>query len=141
MFLNSNERIHEFLRTKYLTGQVEHEFQSVNEPTGWATLTAVLAIRTFTMNWTVSFRIWKGSRCWNRNQVRRIALRKRDLRSKAIPLPPPERQSFCPGKIDPPGSSYEQPAVTDAMNLYSCCGMRSEDNIRRWNEFERQRIT
>jgi hypothetical protein len=35
-----NERIHEFLRTKHLTGQVEHEFQSVNEPTGWATLTA-----------------------------------------------------------------------------------------------------
>jgi hypothetical protein len=34
-----NERIHEFLRTKHLTGQVEHEFQNVNEPTGWATLT------------------------------------------------------------------------------------------------------
>ena len=33
------ERIHEFLRTKHLTGQVEHEFQNVNEPTGWATLT------------------------------------------------------------------------------------------------------
>jgi hypothetical protein len=32
------ERIHEFLRTKHLTGQVEHEFQNVNEPTGWATL-------------------------------------------------------------------------------------------------------
>jgi hypothetical protein len=34
-----NERIHEFLRTKHLTAQVEHEFQNVNEPTGWATLT------------------------------------------------------------------------------------------------------
>ena len=34
-----NERIHEFLRTKHLTGQVEHEFQKVDEPTGWATLT------------------------------------------------------------------------------------------------------
>jgi hypothetical protein len=32
------ERIHEFLRTKHLTGQVEHEFQNVNEPTGWAIL-------------------------------------------------------------------------------------------------------
>jgi hypothetical protein len=32
------KRIHEFLRTKHLTGQVEHEFQNVNEPTGWATL-------------------------------------------------------------------------------------------------------
>jgi hypothetical protein len=28
-----NERIHEFVRTKHLIGQVEHEFQSVNEPT------------------------------------------------------------------------------------------------------------
>jgi hypothetical protein len=34
-----NERIHEFLRTKHLTGLVEHEFQNVDEPTGWATLT------------------------------------------------------------------------------------------------------
>jgi len=34
-----NERIHGFLRTKHLTGQVEHEFQNVNEPTGWAILT------------------------------------------------------------------------------------------------------
>lgn len=34
-----NEKIHEFLRTKHLTGQVEHEFQNVNEPTGWAALT------------------------------------------------------------------------------------------------------
>ena len=33
-----NERILEFLKTKHLTGQVEHEFQNVNEPTGWATL-------------------------------------------------------------------------------------------------------
>jgi hypothetical protein len=33
------ERIHEFLRAKHLTGQVEHEFNNVNEPTGWATLT------------------------------------------------------------------------------------------------------
>jgi hypothetical protein len=33
------ERIHEFLRSKHLTGQVEHEFQSGNEPTGWAVLT------------------------------------------------------------------------------------------------------
>ena len=35
------ERIHEFLRTKHLTGQVEHEFRlaNVNEPTGWAYLT------------------------------------------------------------------------------------------------------
>jgi hypothetical protein len=31
------ERIHEFLRTKHLTGQVEHEFQA-DEPTGWAIL-------------------------------------------------------------------------------------------------------
>ena len=31
------ERIHDFLRTKHLTGLVEHEFQNVNEPTGWAT--------------------------------------------------------------------------------------------------------
>jgi hypothetical protein len=34
-----NERIHEFLRTKHLTGLVEHEFQNVDEPTGWAILT------------------------------------------------------------------------------------------------------
>ena len=34
-----NERIHEFLRTKHLTGQVEHEFQNGNEPTGWVNLT------------------------------------------------------------------------------------------------------
>jgi hypothetical protein len=34
-----NGRIHEFLRTKHLTGLVEHEFQNVNEPTGWAILT------------------------------------------------------------------------------------------------------
>ena len=34
-----NERIHEFLRTKHLTGLVEHEFQNVDEPTGWAVLT------------------------------------------------------------------------------------------------------
>jgi hypothetical protein len=34
-----NERIHEFLKTKHLTGQVEREFRDVNEPTGWATLT------------------------------------------------------------------------------------------------------
>ena len=33
------ERIHDFLRTKHLTGLVEHEFQNVDEPTGWATLT------------------------------------------------------------------------------------------------------
>jgi hypothetical protein len=35
-----NERIHEFLNTKHLTGQVEYEFQpgDVNMPTGWATL-------------------------------------------------------------------------------------------------------
>jgi hypothetical protein len=36
-----NERIHEFLREKHLTGQVEHEFQTrdPNMPTGWAILT------------------------------------------------------------------------------------------------------
>jgi len=36
-----NERIHQFLKTKHLTGQVEHEFQPGNArlPTGWATLT------------------------------------------------------------------------------------------------------
>jgi hypothetical protein len=34
-----NERIYEFLRTKHLTGRVEHEFQKVNEPTGWVNLT------------------------------------------------------------------------------------------------------
>jgi hypothetical protein len=28
-----------FRRTKHLTGQVEHGFQNMNEPTGWATLT------------------------------------------------------------------------------------------------------
>jgi hypothetical protein len=35
------ERIHEFLKTKHLTGQVAHEFPAANanEPTGWATLT------------------------------------------------------------------------------------------------------
>jgi hypothetical protein len=35
------ERIHDFLKTKHLTGRVEHEFRlaNVNEPTGWATLT------------------------------------------------------------------------------------------------------
>ena len=33
------ERIHEFLRTKDLTGQVENEFQTGNAPTGWAILT------------------------------------------------------------------------------------------------------
>ena len=33
------EKIHDFLRAKHLTGLVEHEFQNVNEPTGWATLT------------------------------------------------------------------------------------------------------
>ena len=38
-----NERIHEFLRTKHLTGLVEHEFQNVDEPTGWATLTVDIA--------------------------------------------------------------------------------------------------
>jgi hypothetical protein len=32
------ERIHDFLRTKHLTGLVEHEFQNVDEPTGWAIL-------------------------------------------------------------------------------------------------------
>ena len=36
-----NERIHEFLREKHFTGQVEHEFQKgdLNKPTGWAILT------------------------------------------------------------------------------------------------------
>ena len=36
-----NERIHEFLREKHLTGQVEHEFQTRDPkmPTGWAILT------------------------------------------------------------------------------------------------------
>jgi hypothetical protein len=35
------ERIHDFLRTKHLTGRLEHEFRlaNVNEPTCWATLT------------------------------------------------------------------------------------------------------
>lgn len=35
------ERIHGFLKTKHLTGQVEHEFEpsNVNMPTGWAILT------------------------------------------------------------------------------------------------------
>jgi hypothetical protein len=44
------ERIHKFLKTKHLTGQVEHEFSlaSVNEATGWAILsvdTADLMLR------------------------------------------------------------------------------------------------
>jgi hypothetical protein len=34
-----NEGIHEFLRTKHLTGQVEHEFQNGKEPTGRVILT------------------------------------------------------------------------------------------------------
>jgi hypothetical protein len=34
-----NERIQEFLRAKHLTGLLEYEFQNVDEPTGWATLT------------------------------------------------------------------------------------------------------
>jgi len=36
-----NERIHEFLKTKHLTGQVEHEFQpgNLNMATGWVILT------------------------------------------------------------------------------------------------------
>jgi hypothetical protein len=34
-----SDRIHEFLRTKHLAAQVEHEFQNVNVPTGWAILT------------------------------------------------------------------------------------------------------
>jgi hypothetical protein len=36
-----NELVHEFLRTKHLTGRLEYEFQlgNVEEPTGWATLT------------------------------------------------------------------------------------------------------
>jgi hypothetical protein len=33
------ERMHEFLRTKDLTGQVENEFHTGNAPTGWAILT------------------------------------------------------------------------------------------------------
>jgi hypothetical protein len=33
------ERIHEFLRTKHLTGLVEHEFRNVEQPTGLAILT------------------------------------------------------------------------------------------------------
>jgi hypothetical protein len=33
------ERVLEFLKTKHLTGQVEHEFQNLNEPTGCATST------------------------------------------------------------------------------------------------------
>jgi hypothetical protein len=39
------ERIHEFLRAKHLTGQVQHEFRlvDVNEPTGWA----MLSVDTF----------------------------------------------------------------------------------------------
>jgi hypothetical protein len=32
------ERIHEFLRTKHLTGRVEHEFRDADAPTGWAVL-------------------------------------------------------------------------------------------------------
>ena len=41
-----NERIHEFLGTKHLTGKVEHEFQNVNKPTGWANLTVDTADTT-----------------------------------------------------------------------------------------------
>jgi hypothetical protein len=33
------ERLHEFLRTKDLTGQVENEFQTENAATGWTILT------------------------------------------------------------------------------------------------------
>jgi hypothetical protein len=33
------ERMHEFLRTKDLTAQVENEIQNGNAPTGWAILT------------------------------------------------------------------------------------------------------
>jgi hypothetical protein len=35
-----NVRIHEFLKAKHLTGQVEHEFETgnINRPTGWAIL-------------------------------------------------------------------------------------------------------
>ena len=36
------ERIHDFLRTKHLTGL--HEFQNVNEPTGWATQSEIDAM-------------------------------------------------------------------------------------------------
>ena len=35
-----NEMVHEFLRTKHLTGKLEHEFESGgSNPTGWVTLT------------------------------------------------------------------------------------------------------
>jgi hypothetical protein len=36
----TNVRIHEFLKAKHLTGQVEHEFETgnINRPTGWAIL-------------------------------------------------------------------------------------------------------
>jgi hypothetical protein len=34
-----SERIHEFLRMKHLTARVEHEFNKMNGPTGWAILT------------------------------------------------------------------------------------------------------
>jgi hypothetical protein len=35
-----NEMIHEFLKTKHLTGKLEHEFESGggSNPTGWVTL-------------------------------------------------------------------------------------------------------
>ena len=36
-----NQMVHEFLRTKHLTGKLEHEFEPAggSNPTGWATLT------------------------------------------------------------------------------------------------------
>jgi hypothetical protein len=36
-----NEMVHECLKTKHLTGRLEHEFEpgGVSNPTGWATLT------------------------------------------------------------------------------------------------------
>ncbi len=36
-----NEMVHEFLKTKHLTGKLEHEFETGggSNPTGWATLT------------------------------------------------------------------------------------------------------
>jgi len=36
-----NEMVHELLKTKHLTGKLEHEFESGggSNPTGWATLT------------------------------------------------------------------------------------------------------
>jgi hypothetical protein len=55
------ERIHEFLRAKHLTGQVEHEFQNVDEPAGWAILTVDTADPKITMNCADPFQIWKGS--------------------------------------------------------------------------------